>query len=175
MTDGNMNDMRERCAEFAAQNFRSGLNCSESVYNALLRAGLLGDTDPATQAMCVGFGGGIGLSGRTCGALSALVMANGAVYGRRDPYSVPEEIRGTEIADKYYRRYNNIVRDFEREFGSTLCREITGGVDEWHSEQRRKKCMKLVIRAAKMGFDYLGMTNEEAFAMPYAENMGGRE
>ena len=74
-------DLRELCGNLAVENFKGGLTCCESVYNALLRSGVLSGVDPKTQAMCIGFGGGIGLSGHTCGALSAIVMACGAVYG----------------------------------------------------------------------------------------------
>ena len=34
--------------------------------------------------MVLGFGGGVGLSGCICGALSAAIIANGAKYGRKD-------------------------------------------------------------------------------------------
>jgi len=169
------NEMRELCGQLAAENFRNGLNCSESVYNALLRAGALEGVDPDTQALCIGFGGGIGLSGHTCGALCALVMANGALYGRKDPYQVPEETRMSEIADRYYRRYNDLVWNFKKTFGSTTCEGIGEEFEDWHCKERRKKCMKLIIGAAKMGCDYLMMKNEKAFALPYGKNMGNRE
>ena len=167
-------DLRELCGDLAAENFKNGLNCCESVYNALIRAGVL-DVDPATQAICVGFGGGIGLSGHTCGALSGIVMANGAKYGRSDPWSVPAEVRGTEIADKYYRRYNGIVHNFEKTFGSTTCAGISAPYEDWHCKDRRKTCMKVIIESAKMAYDYLQMSQEEAFKLPYGENMGGKE
>lgn len=165
-------NMRELCGNLAVENFKNGLNCCESVYNALLRAGALEGVDPATQAMCIGFGGGIGLSGHTCGALSAIVMACGAVYGRPDPWSVPAENRMSEIAEKYYRRYNKIVHDFEESFGSTDCAGISSPYEDWHCVERRKTCLKLIANSAKMAYDYLQMPQEEAFVLPYGANMG---
>lgn len=101
-----LKERREKVVSLAIENFKSGLNCAECVYDALIRAGEL-KAFPETRAMAIGFGGGIGLSGFTCGALSAAVMANGAVYGRPDPWSVDPEVRGHEISEKYYRRYNH--------------------------------------------------------------------
>ena len=66
-----MEDVKSQLVnDYAIENFKSGLNCAESVYDALLRAGVL-DVPKETIAMCTGFGGGIGLYGDTCGALSA--------------------------------------------------------------------------------------------------------
>lgn len=166
---------REKVVALAIENFKSGLNCAECVYDALLRADELAAA-PETRAMAIGFGGGIGLSGFTCGALSAAVMANGAVYGRSDPWSVDPEVRGHEIAEKYYRRYNHLVHDFQEANGGVLCRDICGKHDDWHSKERRKMCLKLIGNTAGLAFDYLQMDNEKAFSLPYYPgNMGNAE
>ncbi len=166
-------DLRELCGNLAVENFKGGLNCCESVYNALLRSGVLSGVDPKTQAMCIGFGGGIGLSGHTCGALSAIVMACGAVYGRPDPWAVSEDSRMSEIAQKYYRRYNRLTHDFEEQFGSTDCAELCSRFEDFHCVERRKSCLKMIAASAKLAYDYLQMSQEEAFALPYGENLGG--
>jgi len=161
-------DIRELCGNLAVENFKSGLNCCESVYNALLRAGVLEGVDPKTQAMC------IGLSGHTCGALSGMVMAGGALYGRPDPYAVSDDVRMKEIAGKYYRRYNKMVADFNAAFGSTNCRDICAAHGEWASKDRKKNCLKMIASTAKMAYDNLQISQEEAFAIPYEkDNMGG--
>lgn len=168
-------DMRTTVCELAIQNFKSGLNCAECVYDALVRGGAL-KVDPKTIAMCIGFGGGIGLSGNTCGALSAAVMANGAKYGRPDPYAVDAEVRGHEIAEKYYRRYNKMTHDFEKANNGVTCRAICAPYGDWHSKERRIACMKLIGATAAMAYDYLQMPQTEAFTLPYAkDNMGGME
>lgn len=168
-------DMRTKINDLAIENFKNGLNCAECVYDALVRGGAL-DVDPKTIAMCIGFGGGIGLTGHTCGALSAAVMANGAKYGRPDPWSVDKETRGTEIAEKYYRRYNKLTRDFIDAHHGESCREICAPFGDWHSKERRVNCMKLIGATAALAYDYLQMPQEEAFALPYGPgNMGGME
>lgn len=168
-------DLRTRVSDLAIENFKSGLNCAECVYDALVRSGALA-VDPKTIAMCIGFGGGIGLSGHTCGALSAAVMANGAVYGRPVPWAVPAEARGHEIAEKYYRRYNQLAHDFETAHGGITCREICSPWEDWHCKERRINCMKLIGAAAALAYDYLQIPQEEAFVLPYQpNNMGGME
>lgn len=170
-----LEERREKVVSLAIENFKNGLNCAECVYDALIRAGEL-DVAPETRAMAIGFGGGIGLSGFTCGALSAAVMANGAVYGRPDPWKVDPEVRGHEIAEKYYRRYNHMVHDFQEANGGVLCRDICSKYEDWHCKDRRKMCMKMIGATAGMAFDYLQMDNEKAFSLPYYPgNMGGAE
>ncbi|MGN8895937.1 C-GCAxxG-C-C family protein [Flavonifractor sp. HCP28S3_F3] len=173
VNENKADEIRELCGNYAVENFKNGLNCCESVYNALLRAGVLKNVAPETQAMCIGFGGGIGLSGHTCGALSAIIMACGAVYGRPDPWAVPAEERMAEIAGKYYRRYNRVVHEFESKFGSTDCAGISAPYEDWHSVERRKNCLKLIANSAKLAYDILQVPQEEAFQLPYGENMGG--
>lgn len=175
MSESNNNmeqDMEKLVNDYAIENFKKGLNCSEAVYEALMRAGVL-NVDKNTLALCTGFGGGIGQYGATCGALSAAVMANSAVFGRKNPYDSPDETRGTEIAQKYYRRYNNIAKDFAERNGDTSCRAICSKWEDWHCKERRVNCMKLVGAAAALAYRYLQIPQDEAFELPYGPNMGG--
>lgn len=167
-------DKRQLVNDYAFENFKSGLNCAECIIDALIRSGAL-DKDSNIRAMAIGFGGGIGMSGYTCGALSAAVMANGAVYGRSDPWKVDPEKRGDEISEKYYRRYNNILNDFKKAQGAVLCRDLCEPYKDWHSRDRRKMCMKLIANTATLAYDYLQMPQEEAFEIPYNDNMGDME
>jgi len=73
--------LARKCAQ---ENIRSGLNCSESVLNALLRAKIIDFPEEAT-ALASGLNGGVGSAGYTCGALSSAMISLGAVYGRPDP------------------------------------------------------------------------------------------
>lgn len=87
----NEKDMGTVVSDYAIENFKNGLNCAESVMDALVRSGALKDS-PEIVGLCTGFGGGIGLAGYACGALSAAVMANSAVYGRPEPWKVDAEV-----------------------------------------------------------------------------------
>ncbi|RPJ13233.1 MAG: hypothetical protein EHM30_11925, partial [Desulfobacteraceae bacterium] len=79
----------------AKKNFSLGYNCAECVLEAvfsLINTGL----PQEARRMATGFGGGVGLFGDTCGAVSGSVLAVGAVHGRS---SLPE-VEGKE-AVKY--------------------------------------------------------------------------
>lgn len=164
------NDKRKQVMGYAVEGYRNGLNCAESIFNALQRAGMLDNMPKQAIAMCVGFGGGIGLSGYTCGALSATVMALGAQNGRPDPWAVPAETRGAQIAQKYYRQYNRLAHDFIDANGSVLCSEINAGA-EWGDKARKVKCLKIIESTAGLAYDYMAMPREHAYAMPYKQNM----
>lgn len=163
-------DKLKLVSDYAIENYKHGLNCAESVFDALIRIGAL-KVPKGTIAMCTGFGGGIGLAGATCGALSAAIMANGAKYGRPDPMSVDSSVRASEIAEKYYRRYNNIVNEFIKRNGCTSCKEITGKYENWVSRERRINCLKMIGATAQLAYKYLQIPQEEAFKLPYGENM----
>ena len=145
----------ERVEQYAIENYKHGLNCAECVLSALQREGAL-DIPKEAVGMGVGFGGGIGLSGLTCGALSAAVLANGLRYGRKDPYTVLAEERGKEVAGKYYRRYH-----------APCGAEISAPHGAWESRERRIHCLQLIGRAARLAYRYLQMPQDEAFALPY--------
>jgi hypothetical protein len=99
-------------------------------------------------------------------------MANSAVYGRRDPWSVDKEERGKEVAGKYYRRYNKIANDFKAKNGSAECRDICKGFD-FAAKERRVNCLKVVVSAAELAYDALQIPQEEAFKLPYGQNIAG--
>jgi len=168
-------DISKLVSEYAVENFKKGLNCSESVFNALTRAGALDDVAPELVSVCLGFGGGVGLSGSMCGALAASIIANGAKYGRKDPYAVPEEVRGSQIAEKYYPRYNNLIHDFTEANGSPLCKDICSKYEDFHSKDRKVGCMKMIGQTAELAYRYLQMSQEEAEKLPYQEKMGEKK
>lgn len=168
--------VRELVHEYAVDNMNNGLNCAESVYDALIRAGALEGVDPDTRAMAIGFGGGIGLSGYTCGALTSCIMATGAVHGRKDPWAIDPETRKKEIQRKHYRRYNNIVHDFEKlNDGVVTCREICESQGGWKGENRSANCRRIVGSSAQLAYDYITMPAEEGQSLPYGDNMVGLE
>ncbi len=159
-------------SEYAIENYKNGLNCAESVFEALHRLGAI-DVPKESIAMCTGFGGGIGLYGATCGALSAAVMVNGVKHGRKDPYAVDKSVRATEIAAKYYRLYNNLIREFSERHGCSSCQGIGANFEDWNSKERHVYCLKLIGSTAELAYRYLQIPEEEAFAMEYGKNMKG--
>ncbi len=64
------------------------------------------------------FGGGIGRCGSVCGALTGGVLAIGVKYGTNEPL-LEKRLKAYELAHKFYRQ-------FEKQHGSVLCRELIG-------------------------------------------------
>ncbi len=162
-------------SDYAIENFKTGLNCCESVYEALQRVGLLENVPKESVAMAVGFGGGVGASGLgLCGALAAAVMANGAVHGRKDPKAVDASQRMTEIGEKYYPRYNNLIYEFVERNGCTGCGEICSKFEDFHGRDRKVNCMKLIGATASLAYKYIQLSNEETAAMGYVKKNGDK-
>ncbi|MDI6805990.1 MAG: C-GCAxxG-C-C family protein [Candidatus Bathyarchaeia archaeon] len=96
------------------------------------------------------FGGGIGRCGSVCGALTGGVMALGIKYGTNEP-SVEKRLEAYERAQKFYKQ-------FERQHGGVLCRELIGynlsNSKEWDEAYRanvfEEKCANFVRNAIKI-------------------------
>lgn len=140
--------LARKCAQ---ENIRSGLNCSESVLNALLRAKIIDFPEEAT-ALASGLNGGVGSAGYTCGALSGAMIALGAVHGRRDPIvnrakilhdkNSLHQVEDPKEDYRYYfmRRFNACVQEFKDTMGTCTCQEVVDANGGYYSADRQKKC-----------------------------------
>jgi len=68
--------------ERAVENFKGVLNCAQSVISAYSET--LGLDNELARAVSVGFGGGMGISQKTCGAVSGAIIAIGYKYYDKD-------------------------------------------------------------------------------------------
>ena len=97
--------------------FNSGLNCSQAVLGAFA------DTTELNESLALklasGFGGGIGRSGGTCGALTGAVMALGLHCGTADPADKTTKL-------EVYRKVQRLIEEYKLRTGSTICRELLG-------------------------------------------------
>jgi C_GCAxxG_C_C family probable redox protein len=161
----------------AKANFKTGLNCAESVFEAVSAYVNLGLPH---EAMCVmtGFGGGGGLFGDTCGSLVGAMATLGAVYGRREvPTSFKTAIAELDGNPGLYRLFNRLPNEFKRRFGSTQCRLLTSPWRKnWLCRDHIRFCRNLTIEAA-------GLAAEMAFpkdlarwgSQAFGDNVEGRE
>jgi C_GCAxxG_C_C family probable redox protein len=103
--------------EDALSNFRDDFNCAQSVFGAFAsHYGL--DIDKAFK-ISSGFGGGMGRSGRTCGAVTGAYMVIGLKYGMGlDKDRVAK--------NKTYQIVNDFSNKFQEKNGSMICRDILG-------------------------------------------------
>ena len=140
--------------ELAENNFLAGYNCAQSVLLAFAEdLGLDGDF---ALRLTSSFGGGMGRLREVCGAVSAILMAAGLVYG----YTAPGD-DGAKAA--HYARVQALAEAFRREHGSILCRELLGraGPESPVPEARTaayyagRPCAALVGSAAEIFETYL--------------------
>ncbi len=104
--------------------------------------------------IATGFGGGVGGGGSMCGALVGAVMAVGLKHGRA---------RGDEDSRAAYGRSQRILRSFEEEMGTAICRELTGmdlSTPEGHkafreSDVPERVCRQCVGTAARLAEEQL--------------------
>lgn len=93
----------------------SGLYCAESVVLAVSEGkGLHSDLIPR---MATGFCSGLSRTCGMCGAVNGAIMAISLFHGRNS---------GKDSVDPAYTRVRKLLDHFEKEFGSSNCRELTG-------------------------------------------------
>jgi len=140
-----------RVKQRAVDNFKSGLNCAESVFLAI-HAESATDLPAETMCLLTGFGSGGGLFGGTCGSLNGATAALGLVYGRRQPPSGSVEEKKAQLYGNpgLYRIFNRLANAFQEQFGTTLCRDITRPWHgDWFARDRLKTCLKTVAFMAE--------------------------
>ena len=96
--------------------------------------------------MVTPFGGGIARWGTVCGAVVGGGMALGFCYGRT-------KAEQKEERDKAYAKVQEMLRQFEEEFGSVQCREIIqlnlmdpADRKKFEELHLRKKCSHIVAK-----------------------------
>ncbi|MDF1539649.1 MAG: C-GCAxxG-C-C family protein [Candidatus Thorarchaeota archaeon] len=108
--------MTDKAIRNAKEYFNSDLNCSQSVFRAILEEKGIFFDDALNIA--AGFGGGTGLEGNTCGVVNGAVMAIGMRLGQKesDPVKVKEQA---------YIETKRFLKAFRDNFGTTMCAELT--------------------------------------------------
>lgn len=162
----------------ARKNFSKGYNCAECILEAVLT---IVDTGlpKEVQKMATGFGGGVGLYGDTCGAVTGAVLAVGAVHGRD---SLPEGEDRKDVAKKssaelygnpgLYRLFNQIPNMMKEKYGHTLCHEIC---DQWKKtwlcRDHALHCREIITDLAELSAQLICSAKEEAASKPFGKNV----
>ncbi|MDR3724709.1 MAG: C-GCAxxG-C-C family protein [Terracidiphilus sp.] len=137
-----------KAADRAVELFKSGRNCAQSVYAASGSGSTM--SEEQRLAVAVAFGGGMGRTGGTCGALTGALMA----LGERKSVLLAED--ATAGRDAAYADAKELIEEFQAAHGAIDCRELTGcrlDTKEGHDafaagNVRDKVCMGLVAFAA---------------------------
>lgn len=152
--------------QIAKDYFEKGYNCAQAV---LMAFNDLTGLDEKTAAMISQpFGGGMGGMREVCGTLSGVMMVVGMLYGNADcGNGNPENSKRKRIL---YERVQALAKDFERDNGSIICRELLG-LSKKRSEPKsgehapehykKRPCKELAYYAANLLDEYIGKVNNE--------------
>jgi len=139
--------MSRNIGDKAVELFASGYNCSESVLIALTKE-LSKPINRIIPSIATGFGGGIARTGSTCGTLTGAIMTIGLIVDRNKPDE-------QEKRDKVYEMASKMIIDFEKEFGTSLCKNLTNcdlrtheGYEKFKSQKIRENVCPKFIRWA---------------------------
>ena len=105
----------ESKANLAVEIFGKGFNCSQAVLNSHCEE--LGLPVETARKIACAFGGGMSLSGGTCGAVTGALMLIGLKYGK---YLETDN----EAKDKTYKLRNRFIELFKKELGSVDCSKL---------------------------------------------------
>ncbi len=104
-------------ADIAEKLHGQAYNCAQAVFAAL--ADEVGLDEETALRVAAAFGGGVGRSGLTCGAVTGAMLAIGLKHGRTRP-------EDEESRERTYRLVHQLVRRFRDRHGSIVCRELIG-------------------------------------------------
>lgn len=133
--------------------YREGLNCSECVFKSFLDLGI-SDFPQNVVALSSGFGGGIGMTKNTCGAVLGATLSVAAIKGRKNPLSKETAEERIDELTGIYSTFNNLINEFTEKHGTVLCRELTACYPDWHSKERRKSCQEIIGYASTLAIKY---------------------
>lgn len=103
--------------EAAMANFMHGYNCTQAVVLAF--ADMVDLDREQLLRLSSSFGGGMGRLREVCGTVSGMLIVAGLLYG----YDGPES---GEVKNSHYRRVQTLAGEFEKRYGSIVCRELLG-------------------------------------------------
>jgi C_GCAxxG_C_C family probable redox protein len=140
----------------AEDSFASGLYCAESVVLALAKAqGIESDLLPkVATAFCSGMSRTCG----TCGAVTGAIMGMGLALGRS---------KAGDSVEPSYTATQNLIREFEHEFGASECHVLLGcdlntpeGQEIFREEGLGAQCTKFTGKAAEIAARIISQTNK---------------
>jgi C_GCAxxG_C_C family probable redox protein len=104
-------------AEEADNQFEKGYSCAPSVLSTYSEQ--FGLEEELALKIACGFGGGIGRTGRTCGAVTGAVMVIGLKHGQAD-------VTDEESRQETHELVKEFIDKFTALHGSVECRELIG-------------------------------------------------
>ena len=104
-------------SEKAANNFREGYNCAQSVLLAF--ANKVGLKEDEALKLASSFGGGMGRLREVCGAVSAMFMIAGILKGYTEP-------NNDVVKADHYKLIQDLAAEYKSKHNTIICRELLG-------------------------------------------------
>ena len=159
---------KELALRYVRDNQREhAVSCSESVFNALVRSGVIAVQEDWTR-IATGLSGGVAASGNTCGAVCGGLMALGWAITQQ------EGVTGPEGRGQARRWYNSFVNEMQEKMGGTVCcGDLIRSSGGYFNDKRVMKCPDIMVLAVETALRYLEMPEEERRALPFGKNVFG--
>lgn len=145
--------LQEQVTEDAKNGFRQGLNCSECVLGSFM-ANIDTPFPKDVIALATGFGGGMGHTKNTCGAVTGAVMALSTVVGRKNPAEKETMAERIQELNGIYEIVGRMVEEIKGEYGSLICSELSAPHGDFESKTRKKSCMQMIGYCAGLAAKY---------------------
>lgn len=153
--DKSLEELMALADELGRGYFRQGLNCAECVLRTVMD---IYECNVPDEVICMatGFGGGMGHTKNTCGAITGAVLALGLIKGRRDPFGPKEEMgaRVKQLQGEIYPVFGGMIEEMESHFGTLICREMAQQFEDFDSKPRKKNCMETIAYCAALAVKY---------------------
>lgn len=144
-----MKESEERSRNY----FREGLNCAECVMRSFMDIHDINLPDEVI-ALSTGFGGGMGHTKNTCGAITGAVLALGAIKGRRNPFALETSSERAKELKGIYEDFGRMVIEIEKEYGTLICSELSDPFGDFDGKVRKKNCQQIIGYCAAMCTKY---------------------
>ena len=156
--DKSLEELMALAEELGRGYFRQGLNCAECVLRSFMDIYEVNVPDEVI-CMATGFGGGMGHTKNTCGAITGAVLALGLLKGRRNPFGPKEEMgaRVKQLQGEIYPVFGQMIEEIKAHFGTLICSEMNQQFEDFDSKPRKKNCMETIAYCAALAVKYAEM------------------
>lgn len=107
----------KKYSEIAAENFKQGYNCAQSV--CLAFKDRLDLDEKTILKLSSSFGGGMGRLREVCGAVSAMFMIAGLIKGY-------DTFNDDALKASHYKLIQDLAQEFKNKHNTIICRELLG-------------------------------------------------
>ena len=154
-TEGKTTEEKMAMAEEISKGyFKQGLNCAECVFRTFADMHDINLPDEVIT-LTTGFGGGMGHTKNTCGAITGAVMALGTVKGRRDPFEHEDmKDRIAQLQKEIYPVFGEMVNEIKDEYGTLICSELSDPFGDFAGKARKKNCMQMIAHCSAVATKY---------------------